>query len=82
MDNSATRVYRSHSNTDFGGMKTHEERAITTGQMYDPSKEIPGEVKEELPTSKNGTIGDLIWPIATLFLLGQLEHHLERVKRN
>ena len=55
-------------NIDFGSMRNHEERAITTGQMYDPSKEIPGEVKEELPTSKNGTIGDLIWPIATLFI--------------
>lgn len=55
-------------NVDFGVMKKHEKRAIKTGIPYDPNKEIPGEIKEDLPVSEKGTVGDLLWPIVALFL--------------
>lgn len=57
-----------YRNINIGQMKVHEERALTTGEVYDPQKEIPGELKEELPTSKKGTVGDLVWPIITLIV--------------
>ncbi|KML05077.1 MULTISPECIES: Na+/H+ antiporter NhaC family protein [Rossellomorea] len=53
---------------DFGKMREHEMKAITTGELYDPQKEIPGELKNELPVSKQGTVGDLVWPIVALVL--------------
>lgn len=53
---------------DFGSMKKHERRTIETGIPYDPKKEIPGEIKENLPTGENGTVCDLILPIVTLFI--------------
>jgi tetracycline resistance efflux pump len=55
-------------NVNIGAMKQHEERAIATGEVYDPEKEIPGEVKEELPVSQKGTIGDLLLPILALIV--------------
>jgi tetracycline resistance efflux pump len=51
---------------DFGKMKEHEDRAITTGNLYDPDKDIPGELKNDLPVSSKGTVGDLAWPIIAL----------------
>lgn len=53
---------------DFGQMRIHENRAIETGEVYDPNKDIPGELKNDLPTSKHGTVGDLIWPIIALVI--------------
>lgn len=53
---------------DLGLMKVHEQRAITTGQVYDPKKTIPGELKDDLPTSSKGTVGDLVWPIIALVI--------------
>ncbi|MEK4146705.1 Na+/H+ antiporter NhaC family protein [Robertmurraya sp. FSL W8-0741] len=55
-------------NINLGQMKLHEERAITAGQLYDPEKSIPGELKEDLPVSTNGTVGDLVWPIIALIV--------------
>jgi tetracycline resistance efflux pump len=55
-------------NVNIGSMKVHENRALNEGQVYDPDKSVPGELKEDLPTSKTGTIGDLIWPILALFV--------------
>lgn len=55
-------------NIDFGSMKMHERRTMETGVPYDPKKEIPGEIKEDLPVGENGTVGDLIVPIVTLFI--------------
>ncbi|MCJ8009437.1 Na+/H+ antiporter NhaC family protein [Lederbergia wuyishanensis] len=55
-------------NVDFGSMKKHEERAISTGMPYDPNKTIQGEVKDELPISDKGKVGDLLWPIIALFV--------------
>ncbi|MBS4178547.1 Na+/H+ antiporter NhaC family protein [Lederbergia citrea] len=55
-------------NIDFGTMKVHEERTLSTGIPYDPEKPIPGQAKEDLPVSEKGNVGDLMWPIAALFL--------------
>jgi len=55
-------------NVNLGPMKTHEERAMKEGQVYNPSKPAPGELKDDLPTSSTGTIGDLVWPIIALFV--------------
>ncbi|MBM7586202.1 Na+/H+ antiporter NhaC [Bacillus pakistanensis] len=51
---------------EFGQMKKHEEKAIETGEVYDSTKDIPGELKNDLPVSDKGTVGDLIWPIIAL----------------
>lgn len=53
---------------NLGSMRSHEDRALNEGQVYDPEKPVPGELKEDLPTSRTGTIGDLIWPILALFV--------------
>ncbi|MCR2823121.1 Na+/H+ antiporter NhaC family protein [Lederbergia panacisoli] len=54
-------------NIDFGRMKVHEERTIATGIPYDPNKTVQGEIKEDLPISEKGKVGDLLWPIIALF---------------
>lgn len=54
-------------NVDFGTMKKHEQRTMETGIPYDPAKEIPGQIKEGLPSSEKGTVGDLLIPIIALF---------------
>ncbi|GIN84764.1 Na+/H+ antiporter [Heyndrickxia sporothermodurans] len=53
---------------EFGPMKTHETRAIVTGQVYNPEKSIPGELKEAIPISDKGTVSSLIWPLITLII--------------
>lgn len=53
-------------NIGFGSMKAHEERAWLKGEVFNPSKQIPGELKEDLPVSKKGSVGDLVWPIIVL----------------
>ena len=53
---------------NIGPMKKHENRAKETGQLFDPEKEVPGELTEDLPTSSAGRIGYLIWPIVALFV--------------
>lgn len=54
--------------TDLGKMRIHEEKALTTGELYDPRKTIPGELKANLPTSEKGKVGDLVWPILALVI--------------
>ncbi|MET3576357.1 Na+/H+ antiporter NhaC family protein [Bhargavaea ullalensis] len=54
------------SNFDFGEMRKHEIRAVETGELYDPSKAIPGELKEEFPVHNHGRVIDLVLPIVTL----------------
>lgn len=54
------------TNIDFFAMKKHEERAAKTGELYDPTKEIPGELKEEFPEHHHGKVRDLVGPIVTL----------------
>lgn len=52
---------------NIGSMKTHENRAMNEGHMIDLAKgEVPGELKQDLPVSKQGTVGSLVWPIVTL----------------
>lgn len=58
-------IYR---NINLGSMKVHEERAISTGELYDVNKTIPGELKEDLPVSSKGSVGDLVWPIIALVI--------------
>jgi len=53
-------------NVEIGPMKVHEDRAIQEGIVVDQSKPVPGELKDDLPTSTKGTVGDLVWPIAAL----------------
>jgi tetracycline resistance efflux pump len=53
---------------DFGQMKFHETRAVETGSLYDPSKEIPGELKNDLPVSDKGSIAGLLLPILGLVI--------------
>jgi Na+/H+ antiporter NhaC len=55
-------------NFNIGAMKAHEDRAFKEGQLYNPMKPIPGELKDDLPTSKFGSVGDLIWPIIALIV--------------
>lgn len=54
------------TNIDFFTMKTHEDRAEKEGQLYDPNKEIPGQLKEDFPTHTYGKVRDLVGPIVTL----------------
>lgn len=51
---------------DFGAMKKHETRAITTGELFDANKTIPGEMKEEFPVHNHGRVTDLLMPIILL----------------
>ena len=37
-----------------------------TGQLFDPDKEIPGQLKEEFPVHGHGRVRDLVAPIVTL----------------
>ncbi|OZI13015.1 sodium:proton antiporter [Bacillaceae bacterium SAS-127] len=53
---------------DFGAMKKHEEHAITTGETTPSDRQVPGELKEDLPVSTKGSVGDLVWPIITLII--------------
>jgi Na+/H+ antiporter NhaC len=55
-----------YGNFDIGSMKDHENRAVKDGQLYNPIKPVPGELKEDLPSSSTGSVGDLIWPIIAL----------------
>ncbi|RBW71278.1 Na+/H+ antiporter NhaC family protein [Bacillus taeanensis] len=53
-------------NINLGSMKTHEERAVKTGEVLDPQKgEVPGETSD-LPESSNGKVRDLVLPILAL----------------
>lgn len=54
------------TNIDFFAMKKHEEVAQRTGQLFDPKKEIPGQLKEDFPEHDHGRVIDLIAPILTL----------------
>jgi tetracycline resistance efflux pump len=56
-------------NINIGPMKQHEERAMATGEVVDRSKgEVLGDLKQDLPVSKKGTVGDLVYPIISLVI--------------
>ncbi|MET3506291.1 Na+/H+ antiporter NhaC family protein [Halalkalibacter oceani] len=53
-------------NLNIGSMRTHEERALKTGELVDPTAgPIPG-AQDEITANEKGTVGDLIWPIVGL----------------
>ena len=54
------------TNLDFFAMKKHEKLAEETGQLFDPNKEIPGQLKEDFPVHSHGKVIDLVGPIVTL----------------
>ena len=53
---------------DFGEMKKHEVLAISKGQLFDPDKPIPGEMKEDFPSHSHGHVRDLLLPILLLIV--------------
>lgn len=57
--------------TDFDllEMKKHEKRAKETGELFDPLKDIPGQLKEEFPVHHYGKVRDLVLPILTLVVV-------------
>ncbi|WP_153721199.1 Na+/H+ antiporter NhaC family protein [Sporosarcina cascadiensis] len=57
------------TNYDFFEMKKHEDRASNEGLLYDPDKEIPGQLKEEFPEHTHGKVRDLVAPIVTLIVV-------------
>ena len=54
------------TNNDFFEMKKHEDRATNEGELFDQTKEIPGQLKEEFPEHTHGKVRDLVAPIVTL----------------
>ena len=57
------------TNFDLFEMKKHEKLAMETGQLYDPDKEIPGQLKEDFPVHAHGRVRDLVAPIVTLVVV-------------
>lgn len=55
-------------NINIGSMKVHEQRAVKTGEVVDSSKDVPGELTQDLPESKTGSVADLIVPIIALIV--------------
>jgi Na+/H+ antiporter NhaC len=53
---------------EIGPMRVHEKRAVEEGLVMDPEKPAPGELKDDLPTSSKGSVGDLVWPIIALVI--------------
>ncbi|MCZ2260465.1 Na+/H+ antiporter NhaC family protein [Sporosarcina sp. G11-34] len=54
------------TNIDFFTMKKHEKLAEETGHLFDPNKEIPGQLKVDFPVHSHGKVIDLVGPIVTL----------------
>ncbi|WP_121604713.1 Na+/H+ antiporter NhaC family protein [Virgibacillus sp. Bac332] len=53
---------------DFGPMKKHEQRAMSTGEVLNPENKDKVDVAAKLPTSESSRISDLLIPIAVLFI--------------
>lgn len=54
------------TNVDFKAMAMHEQRAHQTGQLFDPAKDIPGQLKDDFPEHAYGNVRDLVVPIVAL----------------
>lgn len=52
---------------DIGPMRTHELRAIKTGELVDPEKGEAAGDTSKINVLVDGKIGDLVYPIAVLF---------------
>lgn len=59
-------IFLAWTDIDLFEMKKHEQLAVDTGQLYDPNKEIPGQLQEDFPKHEYGRVLDLILPIVTL----------------
>ena len=57
------------TNISLFSMRKHEERAEQTGELFDPDKDIPGQLKEDFPEHNAGRVRDLILPIVTLIIV-------------
>ncbi|WP_163526746.1 Na+/H+ antiporter NhaC family protein [Halobacillus ihumii] len=55
---------------DIGPMRTHEKRAVQTGELIDPDKknDVPGDLNEEFQDHNHGKISHLVWPITVLIV--------------
>ncbi|MEC2159011.1 Na+/H+ antiporter NhaC family protein [Virgibacillus halodenitrificans] len=54
---------------DIGPMRTHEQRAIKTGQLYDPNQDnIPGDLGDTFKPHENGRVFHLLTPIGVLII--------------
>ncbi|WP_245690731.1 Na+/H+ antiporter NhaC family protein [Actinomyces ruminicola] len=51
---------------DFGPMRREESRAASTGGLYDPDEQIPGQLTDSLPRHEPGAMRALIIPFAVL----------------
>ncbi|SDM90123.1 Na+/H+ antiporter NhaC [Actinomyces ruminicola] len=51
---------------DFGPMRREESRAVSTGGLYDPDEQIPGQLTDSLPRHEPGAMRTLIVPFAVL----------------
>lgn len=57
------------TNIDLFAMKKHEDHAQLTGELFNPKKEIPGQLKDDFPEHSYGRIRDLVAPIVTLVVV-------------
>lgn len=52
---------------DIGPMRSHEQRALQTGELTNPDKgDVPGDLNDEFKAHDNGKISHLISPIVAL----------------
>ncbi|MDU0349287.1 Na+/H+ antiporter NhaC family protein [Actinomyces sp. MRS3W] len=51
---------------DFGPMRREERRAVSTGGLYSPDEQIPGQLTDSLPRHEPGAMRALIVPFAVL----------------
>lgn len=65
----ATVFFLAWTDIDLFEMKKHEELATKQGQLFDPNKAIPGQLKEDFPVHAHGRVRDLVAPIVTLVIV-------------
>ncbi|MBP2437669.1 Na+/H+ antiporter NhaC family protein [Microbacterium amylolyticum] len=51
---------------DIGAMRREEQRAVTTGQTFDANDTVPGQLSEDLPAHRPGSIHALLIPFVLL----------------
>lgn len=65
----ATVFFLAWTDIDLFEMKKHEKLAKEQGQLFDPTKAIPGQLKEDFPVHAHGHVRDLVAPIVTLVVV-------------
>ena len=53
---------------NIGPMKTHEQRAMKSGEVFDSSRGKVPSVDDNIKASESGKVGDLVWPSLRLLL--------------